>query len=196
MDQPLGNAVGNSLEVKEAILSLNGLGPADLMEVVYALGTELVLAAGKADSQEEAEEMLKQTIKNKTALDKFAEFIEAQGGEKHLVYQPELLPAASIQLPVTNTQAGYAAKIQAEEIGQASLLLGGGRTTKDSPIDLSVGVLLNKKRGDFVRPGDTLATIYASSIEQAKEAYGRIVRAYQIQPDMPEKIPMIKGVVR
>ena len=196
MEQPLGNAVGNSLEVKEAILSLNGLGPADLMEVVYALGTELVLAAGKADSQEEAEEMLKQTIKNKTALDKFAEFIEAQGGEKHLVYQPELLPAASIQLPVTNTQAGYAAKIQAEEIGQASLLLGGGRTTKDSPIDLSVGVLLNKKRGDFVRPGDTLATIYASSIEQAKEAYGRIVRAYQIQPDMPEKIPMIKGVVR
>ncbi len=196
MNQPLGNAVGNSLEVKEAILSLNGLGPSDFMEVVYALGTELVLAEGKANTQHEAEEMLKQTIRNKTALDKFAEFIEAQGGEKTLVYQPELLPAARIQLQVMNTQEGYVAGIWAEEIGLASLILGGGRATKDSSIDLSVGILLNKKRGDLVHPGETLAVIYANDMEQAKEAYGKIVRAYQIQEDAPKQVSMIKGIIR
>lgn len=196
MSQPLGNAVGNSLEVKEAILALNGLGPADLMEVVYALGAEMVLAAGKASGQEEAVEILQQTIQNKTALDKFAEFIEAQGGEKRLVYQPECLPSASIQLQVINTEAGFVTELLAEEIGLASLALGGGRATKESEIDLSVGILLNKKRGDAVAPGDTLAAVYANDMERAKEAYGRIVRAYTVQAEKPEKIPMIKGVVR
>lgn len=196
MDQPLGNAVGNSLEVKEAILSLNGLGPKDFMEVVYALGTEMVLAAGKADSPEEAKAMLEKTIQDKTALDKFAEFVEAQGGDKRLVYQPELLPTANIQLQVMNTESGYISRIKAEEIGLASLVLGGGRATKESEIDLSVGVLLNKKRGDLVRPGDTIATIYANDMEKAKEAYGKIVCAYEVQQEAPEEIPMIKGIVR
>lgn len=196
MDQPLGNAVGNSLEVKEAVLSLNGLGPADFMEVVYALGTEMVLAAGKADDPLEAEAMLKETIRKKTALDKFAEFVEAQGGEKRFVYQPELLPAAGIQLQVMNTEHGFVGGIQAEEIGLANLILGGGRTAKDSVIDLSVGILLHKKRGDALMPGEILATVYAADMEQAKEAYGKIVRAYRIQPDRPETVPMIKGIIR
>ena len=196
MDQPLGNAVGNSLEVKEAILSLNGLGPKDLMEVVYALGTEMALAAEKADTKETAEELLKQTIQEKTALDKLAEFVEAQGGDKRYVYQPELLPAAAIQMQVINTEAGYVGGIQAEEIGLASLILGGGRMTKDSPIDLSVGVLLHKKRGQAVQPGEALATVYANDMEQAKEAYGKIVRAFSIQPQAPKQRPMVKGILR
>lgn len=196
MDQPLGNAVGNSLEVKEAILSLNGLGPADFMEVVYALGTEMVLAAGKASSPEEAEHMLKETIRKKTALDKFAEFVEAQGGEQRFVYQPELLPAAGIQLQVMNTEQGYVGGIQAEEVGLANLALGGGRATKDSEIDLSVGILLHKKRGDAVLPGEILATVYASDMERAREAYGKMVLAYRIQTDKPEEVPMIKGIIR
>ena len=111
MDQPLGNAVGNVLEVKEAILSLNGLGPKDFMEVVYALGTQMVLFAGKAETEEEARTMLEETIKNKTALDKFAEFVETQGGDKRLVYQPEILPAAGIILEVMNTEEGYVSSI-------------------------------------------------------------------------------------
>ena len=134
MDQPLGNAVGNSLEVKEAILSLNGLGPKDFMEVVYALGTEMVMASGRAQTMEEAKQMLIQTIEDKTALDKFAEFVEAQGGDKRFVYQPELLPVAKFQLQVQNTEEGYVSHIQAEEIGLANLMLGGGRLTKESKI--------------------------------------------------------------
>lgn len=196
MDQPLGSAVGNSLEVKEAILSLNGLGPGDLMEVVYALGTEMVLAAEKAATPEEARNLLEQTIREKTALDKFAEFVKTQGGETQYVYQPQLLPAAGIQLQVINTETGYVGGILAEEIGLANLILGGGRITKDSPVDLSVGVLLNKKRGEALKPGEPLATIYANHMEQAKEAYGKIVGAYRIQPKAPEKLPMVKGILR
>lgn len=196
MDQPLGNAVGNSLEVKEAILSLNGMGPQDFMEVVYALGTEMVLASGKAKEPEEARELLMQTIEKRTALDKFAEFVEAQGGDKRFVYQPELLPVAGIQLQVMNTQEGYVSRILAEEIGLASLVLGGGRLTKESEIDLSVGILLHKKRGDAVSPGDSLATIYANDMERAKEAYGKIVCAYEIGPDAAREVPMVKGVIR
>lgn len=196
MDQPLGNAVGNTLEVKEAILSLNGLGPKDFMEVVYALGIQMVLFAGKAETEEEARAMLEETIKNRTALDKFAEFVEAQGGDKRLVYQPEVLPSAGIVLEVMNTEEGYVSKIKAEDIGLASLVLGGGRVTKDSEIDLTVGVLLNKKRGDKVKMGDTLATIFANDMEKAKEAYGKIVCAYEIQPEQPEAVNMIKGVIR
>lgn len=196
MDQPLGNAVGNVLEVKEAILSLNGLGPKDFMEVVYALGTQMVLFSGKAENEEEARAMLEGTIKDKSALDKFAEFVEAQGGDKRLVYQPEVLPAAGIVLEVMNTEEGYVSGIKAEDIGLASLVLGGGRVTKDSDIDLTVGVLLNKKRGDKVKMGDTLATIFANDMEKAKEAYAKIVCAYEIQPEQPEEVNMIKGVIR
>ncbi len=196
MDQPLGNAIGNSLEVKEAILSLNGLGPKDFMEVVYALGVEMVLSSGKAATPEEAKELLMRTIEEKTALDKFAEFVEAQGGDKRFVYQPELLPLASIQLQVMNTEEGYVSRILAEEIGLASLVLGGGRLTKESEIDLSVGILLHKKRGDMVRSQDALATIYANDMEKAKEAYGRIVRAYEISREPVEEVSMVKGVIR
>ena len=196
MDQPLGNAVGNSLEVKEAILSLNGLGPQDFMEVVYALGTEMVLAAKKAETPKEARKLLEQTIKDKTALDKFAEFVEAQGGDKCFVYQPELLPVGGIQLQVMNTEEGYVSRILAEDIGLASLVLGGGRLTKESEVDLSVGILIHKKRGDRVRPGDALATIYANDMVKAKEAYARIVRAYEISSGPVGAIPMVKGVIR
>ncbi len=196
MDQPLGNAVGNSLEVKEAILSLNGLGPQDFMEVVYALGTEMVLAAGKAKEPEEAKALLEQTIQSKAALDKFAEFVESQGGDKRYVYQPELLPVGSIQLQVMNTEEGFVSRILAEEIGLASLVLGGGRLTKDSEVDLSVGILLHKKRGDIVHPGEMLATVYANDMDKAKDAYGRIVRAYEISQQPVGKIPMVKGIIR
>lgn len=196
MDQPLGNAVGNSLEVKEAILSLNGLGPNDFMETVYALGTEMVLAAGKAKNPAEARNLLEQTIRDKTALDKLAEFVESQGGDRRFVYQPELLPVGNIQLQVMNTEEGWVSRILAEDIGLASLILGGGRLTKESRIDLSVGILLHKKRGDHVRPGDILATIFANDMEKAKEAYGKIVCAYEISQNEAAEVPMVKGIIR
>ena len=128
--------------------------------------------------------------------DKFAEFVEAQGGDKRFVYQPELLPVGNIQLQAMNTEDGIVSRILAEEIGLATLALGGGRLTKESEIDLSVGILLHKKRGDMVRAGDTLATIYANDMEKAKEAYGKIVRAYEIGPDPAGEVPMVKGIIR
>ncbi len=195
MDQPLGFAVGNSLEVKEAILSLNGQGPADFMEVVYALGAQMAILGGKADTQEEARALLLDAVKSGAALKKLAEFVEAQGGDGNYVYHPELLPAAPHILEVKSSEEGFITRILAEEIGLASLILGGGRSTKDSEIDLSVGILLKKKRGDHVQYGDTLATIYASSMDKALEAYGKIVNAYHIG-ETPEKCPMIKGVIK
>ena len=195
MDQPLGNAVGNALEVKEAILSLNGCGPDDFMEVVYELGAQMVLLAGKAATREEAIEKLMETVKSGAALHKLAEFVEAQGGDKSYVLQPQLLPAAKYTLQVLNTQEGYVDRILAEEIGLASLALGGGRTTKDSEIDLAVGILLNKKRGDYVANNEPLAVIHANDMEKAIEAYGRVVKAYEIRSEKPDKVPMIKGIV-
>lgn len=195
MDQPLGNAVGNALEVKEAILSLNGCGPEDFMEVVYELGAQMVLLAGKAATREEAIEKLMETVKSGAALHKLAEFVEAQGGDKSYVLQPQLLPAAKYTLQVLNTQEGYVDRILAEEIGLASLALGGGRTTKDSEIDLAVGILLNKKRGDYVAGNEPLAVIHANDMEKAIEAYGRVVKAYEIRSEKPDKVPMIKGIV-
>ena len=195
MDQPLGNAVGNALEVKEAILSLNGCGPDDFMEVVYELGAQMVLLAGKAATREEAIEKLMETVKSGAALHKLAEFVEAQGGDKSYVLQPQLLPAAKYTLQVLNTQEGYVDRILAEEIGLASLALGGGRTTKDSEIDLAVGILLNKKRGDYVANNEPLAVIHANDMEKAIEAYGRVVKAYEIRSGKPDKVPMIKGIV-
>ena len=103
---------------------------------------------------------------------------------------------ANIQLQAINTEEGYVSAIQAEEIGRANLALGGGRTTKDSQIDLSVGILLHKKRGDLVRPGEALATVYANGMDAAKEAYGRVVRAYHVQEVRPEETLMVKGIVR
>ncbi len=195
MDQPLGNAVGNILEVKEAILSLNGQGPADLMEVVYALGTRMALLGGAAAAPEEALEKLKQVIINGSALEKFKEFVKNQGGDDSFVSNPQLLPNAKHLLKVENTQSGYVQRILAQEVGLASLVLGGGRTTKDSVIDLSVGILLEKKRGDAVAPGDSLAIIYANDMEKAIEAYGKIVRAYEIGEEKPAPVPMVKGIV-
>lgn len=195
MDQPLGNAVGNALEVKEAILSLNGCGPEDFMEVVYELGAQMVLLTGKAATREEAIEKLMETVKSGAALHKLAEFVEAQGGDKSYVLQPQLLPAAKYTLQVLNTQEGYVDRILAEEIGLASLALGGGRTTKDSEIDLAVGILLNKKRGDYVAGNEPLAVIHANDMEKAIEAYGRVVKAYEIRSEKPDKVPMIKGIV-
>ncbi len=195
MDQPLGYAVGNSLEAKEAILSLSGAGPADLMEVVYALGARMAVMAGAAGSEEEAARMLEESVSSGAALRKMAEFVEAQGGDPCYVREPQLLPLAGIRMGVVNTEEGYVTRVKAEGIGMASLALGAGRTTKEGGIDREVGVLLRKKRGDLVKPGDELAVIYANDIGKAKEAYGMVVRAYEIGKEAPAKVPMIKGAV-
>lgn len=165
MSQPLGYAIGNALEVREAIDTLQGKGPADLEELCLALGSQMVYLAGKATSLEEAEEKLREVMRSGKALDKFKEFIRNQGGNEQVVDRPELLPQAAYQIEVPADQDGVVAAITADEIGTAAMKLGAGRATKESDIDLAVGLMLNKKIGDTVRKGESLVTIHANREE-------------------------------
>ncbi|WP_342418903.1 pyrimidine-nucleoside phosphorylase [Paenibacillus sp. FSL H8-0168] len=168
MSQPLGVAIGNSLEVKEAIDTLRGQGPKDLEELCMTLGSQMVFLAGKADSLENAEEKLKEVIRNGKALEKFKEFIANQGGDASVVDHPERLPQAQYLIEVPAKQDGVVAEIVADEIGTAAMLLGAGRATKESEIDLAVGLMLNKKVGDAVQKGDSLVTIHANREDVAQ----------------------------
>ncbi|MHB0861126.1 pyrimidine-nucleoside phosphorylase [Paenibacillus sp. SEL3] len=168
MSQPLGLAIGNSLEVKEAIDTLRGEGPKDLEELCMALGSQMVFLAGKADSLDNAEEKLKEVIRNGKALEKFKEFIANQGGDASVVDHPERLPQAQYLIEVPAKQDGVVAEIVADEIGTAAMLLGAGRATKESEIDLAVGLMLNKKVGDAVQKGDSLVTIHANREDVAQ----------------------------
>ncbi|MGV7117805.1 pyrimidine-nucleoside phosphorylase [Paenibacillus kyungheensis] len=162
MSQPLGLAIGNSLEVKEAIDTLKGEGPADLEELCMALGSQMVYLAGKASSLDEAKEKLKEVIANGKALEKFKLFLASQGGDASVVDQPERLPQAKFLIEVPAKEDGFVAELVADEIGTAAMLLGAGRATKESEIDLAVGLMLNKKVGDAVKVGDSLVTIHAN----------------------------------
>lgn len=195
MDQPLGNAVGNILEVKEAIYTLHGKGPKDLEELVLALGSYMVVAAEKADTLEEAREKLALSLQNGSAFDTFKKFVIAQGGCEEEVLHPEILPVAKYVEDVLCDEDGYVAKIQTEEIGRISLLLGGGRETKESAIDLTVGLVLNKKRGDKVQKGDVLATIHANDKEKLVQAKDRLRKAYTIARSAVKKENIIKDVI-
>ena len=195
MDQPLGNAVGNILEVKEAIETLHGNGPKDLEELVLTLGSYMVVAAEKADTLEEAREKLAFSLQNGSAFDTFKKFVIAQGGCEEEVLHPEKLPVAKYVEDVLCDEDGYVAKIQTEEIGRISLLLGGGRETKESAIDLTVGLVLNKKRGDKVQKGDVLATIHANDKEKLVQAKERLRKAYTITRSDVKKENIIKDVI-
>lgn len=195
MDQPLGYAVGNSLEVMEAIDTLKGNGPEDFVELVLALGSQMLIAGGKASNQEEAQALLQETITSGSALAKFAEFVKAQGGDERTVYDTSLLPKASIIREIKSDKAGYVHKIQCDEIGICSLILGGGRETKESEIDLSVGFVIKKKIGDYVEAGETIAIMHANDIVKADTAEIRFKAAYTIGKEQCQKPTMIKTVI-
>ncbi len=195
MDQPLGYAVGNALEVREAIDTLQGRGPADFLELCLALGSQMLIAGGKAADCREAEEKLKGVIADGSALRKLAEFVAAQGGDSSVVYQPELLPKAAFVYPVEAPRSGYVSHIVCDEVGMCSLMLGGGRETKDSVIDLSVGIVLCRKAGDYVREGEPLAYIHANDEKRAKEAGERYLAACTISPTATAGTQLIKDVV-
>ncbi|WP_428908994.1 pyrimidine-nucleoside phosphorylase [Niallia sp. Krafla_26] len=162
MSQPLGNAIGNALEVQEAIDTLKGKGPEDLTELCLTLGSQMVVLAEKADSLHDAREMLEKAIENGSALDQFKIFIASQGGDPTIVDHPENLPQATFQFELESKEAGYIAEMVANEIGTAAMLLGAGRETKESVIDHSVGLVLRKKIGDYVQQGESIATIYSN----------------------------------
>lgn len=186
MDQPLGRAVGNALEVKEAIATLNGQGPEDFTELCLTLGSQMLLAGGRTKDTETARELLKQVIVDGTALRKLAEFVEAQGGDSSAVYHPELLPRAEFVRPIPAPASGYVQHIACDEIGICSLILGGGRETKESAIDLSVGLILEKKVGDYVEVGEPLAYLHGNDESKCDTAAQRFLQAYTISEEKPD----------
>lgn len=162
MSQPLGFAIGNALEVKEAIDTLKGEGPDDLQELCLVLGSQMVLLAKKANSLEEARGLLEESIKNGKALESFKTFLSSQGGDPSVVDSPDQLPKAKYQFEFEAESEGYVSEIIADSIGTAAMLLGAGRATKESSIDLAVGLVLRKKIGDKVSKGESLVTIHSN----------------------------------
>ncbi|MBM6014377.1 pyrimidine-nucleoside phosphorylase [Staphylococcus epidermidis] len=165
MSQPLGNAIGNALELKEAISTLKGNGPKDLTELVLTLGSQMVVLAEQATSLDEARQMLIDAIKTGKALNKFKTFLSNQGGDDSIVDSPEKLPSAKYQVEFKAKKDGYITEIIANEIGVASMMLGAGRQTKEDVIDLGVGIVLNKKVGEHVEKGENILTIHTNTKE-------------------------------
>jgi pyrimidine-nucleoside phosphorylase len=187
MSQPLGYAIGNALEVKEAIDTLKGEGPEDLTELCLTLGSHMVFLAGKAGSLQEARTMLEEVIKNGTALETFKVFLSSQGGDASVVDDPGRLPQAKYTFELEAKEAGYVSEIVADEVGTAAMLLGAGRATKESVIDLAVGLVLRKKIGDKVEKGDSLLTIYSNfeDVNEVKEMLYNNIKIASEHVDAP-----------
>jgi Thymidine phosphorylase len=163
MSQPLGKAIGNANEVKEAIDTLKGEGPEDLTELCLVLGSQMAYLGGVGENLEEARQKLEENIKNGKALEQFKRFIEAQGGNPDVTDRPdELLPQAKNKVEVTVDKDGVISEVDAEELGVAAMMLGAGRETIDSELDLAAGLMLHKKIGDPVKKGESLLTIYSN----------------------------------
>jgi pyrimidine-nucleoside phosphorylase len=195
MDQPLGFAVGNALEVKEAIDTLKGEGPEDLTELCLTLGAHMLVLGDKANNAEEARDILTDIIASGKGIEKLKELIEAQGGNPEFVTNPDLMPSPEIIEPVKAAKTGYVKEIKADDIGRAALVLGAGRETKESIIDLSVGIVIHKKIGDYVLEGEDIATIYANDCLKRVEADKMILDAYTIVEEKVKKNKLIKGIV-
>ncbi len=171
MSQPLGFAIGNALEVKEAIETLQGKGPQDLTDLVLTLGSQMVILAKKAETTQEAKAMLREAITSGKAIAKFKEFLQNQGGDASVVDDTAKLPQAKYQIELPAKKSGYVSRMVADEIGVASMLLGAGRATKEDTIDLAVGIVLHKKVGDKVSEGESLLTIHSNreNVDEVKQ---------------------------
>ncbi|CQR48442.1 Pyrimidine-nucleoside phosphorylase [Paraliobacillus sp. PM-2] len=194
MNQPLGMAIGNALEVKEAIDTLNGNGPSDLHELCLTLGSQMVYLANKADSIDQARMLLEEVMESGKAIEKFKTFVASQGGNASVVDDPSKLPTAANQIEVKAKRDGYVTEIVADEIGIAASMLGAGRMTKESIIDLAVGLVLNKKVGDAVQEGETIVTIHSNQADVA-EVIEKIKQAYTIGDQLPVVNELIYGVI-
>lgn len=190
MSQPLGYAIGNALEVKEAIDTLSGKGPKDLEELCLSLGSYMVLLAEKAKTLEEARSMLIEVMNNGKALTTLKTFLEAQGGDGSVVDKPETLPQATYKIELEAKQDGNLSVMIADSIGTAAMLLGAGRATKDSQIDLAVGLVLNKKIGDPVKKGESLVTIHSNreNVEDVKAKLYESISISDQKVDAPKLI--------
>lgn len=196
MEQPLGLAIGNALEVKEAIDTLHGKGPEDLTELCLKLGAYMVYLGGGAATYEDARAMVKANLNNGKAFSKFKEFLSAQGGNVEVVENPENLPNASIVHEVKAPINGYVEHIKSDEVGISAMMLGAGRESLDSEIDLSAGIMLTKKVGDTIQKGETIAVFHTNREAALEGAEKRFLDAYTFTTEVVEKTPLIKAVVK
>lgn len=205
MNQPLGCKVGNALEVIEAVDTLKGNGPEDFTELCVVIASRMILASGilgsdiygeKQENLDKAVNMVKEKIKTGEAYDKFCEFVTMQGGNVEVIKNIDLFPKASYIEPVVyNGESMYIRQIHTEDIGKASLVLGGGRETKESVIDMAVGVDIVKKIGDTVKNGDVIAYIYGNSPDKVTQAKDIILNAYLYSNEKVNKPKLIKNIV-
>ncbi len=195
MDQPLGQAVGNSLEVREAVATLRGEGPADLVEVSLALAAEMLRLAGKAGSVDEARAAAERALRSGAALERFAAVVESQGGDPRIVDDPDLLPAAPAILAVPAQKAGWVRAVDGLEIGRVARLLGAGRLVKGGEVDLSAGVVLHRKAGEFVEEGELLCTLHARDASLAESLSEQARAAFSLGEEPPQPAALLLGRV-
>jgi len=196
MDQPLGQAVGNALEVAESIETLRGLGPSDLREHCLTVAGEMIRLAGVCQSAEEGQVMAADALDDGRALAKFREWVQAQGGDPRVVDEPSLMPQAPVVLSVAAQREATIAAIDAAEVGLTCVELGAGRQEKGVPIDPAVGVVLRHKVGDRVEPGAEILTVYARDEAAARRARGRLLDAIGWSEGAVEQPPVIRGIIR
>lgn len=194
MSQPLGYAIGNSLEVKEAIDTLNGYGPEDLLELCLQAGSHMLIQAQKTDSLITARKMLEDAIESKKALRTLCAMVKAQGGDDAFIRHPEMFPKAKEVIPVYSQITGYVKDLKAKPLGIVSMKLGGGRETTDDEIDYSVGLILHKKIGDFVKKGDVLVEVHTNT-GLSKELQKDILDAYEFSNEFVNKPILIDEVL-
>lgn len=194
MSQPLGYAIGNSLEVKEAIDTLNGHGPEDLLELCLQAGSHMLIQAQKTDSLITARKMLEDAIESKKALRTLCAMVKAQGGDDAYIRHPEMFPKAKEVIPVYSQTTGYVKDLKAKPLGIVSMKLGGGRETTDDEIDYSVGLILHKKIGDFVKKGDVLVEVHTNT-GLSKELQKDILDAYEFSDEFVNKPILIDEVL-
>ncbi|WP_225743224.1 pyrimidine-nucleoside phosphorylase [Marinilactibacillus sp. Marseille-P9653] len=195
MSQPLGNAIGNGLEVKEAIETLKGNGPEDLTELCLVLGSQMAFLGGVGSSLEEARTLLEENLHNGKALEAFKVFVKSQGGDDSVVeHTDEVLPSAEFTTEVTAEKGGVISKIVADQVGLAAMRLGAGRETKESEIDLAAGLYLNKKVGDSVKAGESLATLYSNK-PIAKETIQTIRQSMEIS-ETAEPLTLVYDIIK
>lgn len=195
MNEPLGNAVGNSAEVIEAIDALKGKGPEDLLEVTLALGAQMLILAGQAHNFHQATEILSENIRNGEALNKFRQLISQQGGAPAVIENYSLFPKTNYQIEVKSDREGYVNSINTKEIGLAAVELGAGRVRLDSEVDLDVAILIKKKIGDSVKKNEDLATILANDFEKGRKSEERIKSAYKVTRQKSRRLKKVLSLV-
>ncbi len=196
MEQPLGYAVGNALEVAEAIATLQGQGPEDLVEHCLVVAAEMLVLAEKCPTPEAGRDLLTAAIDSGDAVAKFREWVRAQGGDDRVVDDPALMPQARLAKPLPSPQSGYVAAINAMEVGLATVALGAGRQKKGDRVDHAVGVVLHKKVGEFVEKDEPLLTIHANDSERMEEARQQLLNAYQWSDSPVEPPALIRRIIR